>query len=292
MGSLGIIKNLRELEADTSKAAVAGAQTTAAAAAAAAAAANIPSMQHLKYHGTEMLDSASKKAKRELAEQKESEEEAKAILHAPFPSEIVNWTITDVSRWLDTLSLSQYKDAFREGAVDGEFLMELRPEDMSEVLGMTHKLHVRKVVLARNKLLPLSALERSKLESVIREDKIEKQRSDKDAGLPDDETVFSQARNGRLKRLTASLEAGFDVSKEDDHGNTLLCIACQNVNFPMVELLLNHRSNINHKNSGGNTPLHFAMAYDKEGTLGEYLIQHGADDSIENESGNSPYDGL
>ena len=38
--------------------------------------------------------------------------------------------------------------------------------------------------------------------------------------------------------------------------------------------------------------LHFALAFDKDGSLGEYLIEHGADDSIENIDGLTPYDGV
>lgn len=38
--------------------------------------------------------------------------------------------------------------------------------------------------------------------------------------------------------------------------------------------------------------LHFALAFDKYGSLGEYLIEHGADDSIENIDGLTPYDGV
>lgn len=40
------------------------------------------------------------------------------------------------------------------------------------------------------------------------------------------------------------------------------------------------------------TALHFALAFDKDGSLGEYLIEHGADDSIENIDGLTPYDGV
>ena len=34
------------------------------------------------------------------------------------------------------------------------------------------------------------------------------------------------------------------------------------------------------------------MAFDTDGQLGEYLIEHGADDTIENIDGLTPYDGL
>ena len=59
-----------------------------------------------------------------------------------------------------------------------------------------------------------------------------------------------------------------------------------------MEMLLLRGANINHQNAQGNTALHFALAFDPEGTLGEYLIERGADDSIENIDGLTPYDGL
>lgn len=58
--------------------------------------------------------------------------------------------------------------------------------------------------------------------------------------------------------------------------------------MPIIELLMHRGANINHKNSLGNTALHFAMSYDTSGTMGEYLINNGADDSIENKKGLSP----
>ena len=41
-----------------------------------------------------------------------------------------------------------------------------------------------------------------------------------------------------------------------------------------------------------NTALHYAMAYDPSGELGEYLIEKGADDTLENVFHLTPYDGL
>ena len=57
-------------------------------------------------------------------------------------------------------------------------------------------------------------------------------------------------------------------------------------------MLLDRRANINHQNNLGNTPLHYAMAYEPEGVLGEYLIGRGSDDMIENNEGLTPYDGI
>jgi ankyrin repeat protein len=60
----------------------------------------------------------------------------------------------------------------------------------------------------------------------------------------------------------------------------------------MVELLIFRGANINHQNAQGNTALHFALTFDSEGALGEYLIEHGADDTLENIHGLTPYDGV
>lgn len=44
-------------------------------------------------------------------------EEAKESQRHPFPTELSLWTVDDVCRWLDTLQLGEYKEAFREGKV-------------------------------------------------------------------------------------------------------------------------------------------------------------------------------
>ncbi|KAK1947931.1 Acyl-CoA-binding domain-containing protein 2 [Phytophthora citrophthora] len=300
--SLNMLKNLRDINADTTAAAITTTAETAATAAAAAAAANIAPVTAAFVKKTDrdaisnLLTTVSQRKQQELAQQQREEQDALAPgKQQPMPEELRAWTVDDVGRWLDSLSLPQYKAAFREGAVDGEFLIELRPEDMAEVLGVSHKLHVRKLMVARNKLLPLTAAERAQLDAVNHEANAARARGQEPAGDEvslEVDTVFSQARNGRMKRLVESLDAGFPIDSEDDKGNTLLLLACQNVNQKMVELLVTRRANINHRNAQGNTPLHFAMAYDGEGVLGEYLISHGADDTIENNSGLTAYDGL
>lgn len=58
--------------------------------------------------------------------------------------------------------------------------------------------------------------------------------------------------------------------------------------MPVVEFLVQRGANVNHSNATGNTPLHFAMSYDASGKMGEYLINNGADDTIENKQGLSP----
>ncbi|CAM9834425.1 unnamed protein product, partial [Sphacelaria rigidula] len=45
-------------------------------------------------------------------------DEAEESQRHPFPSEMSLWTVDDVGRWLDTLQLGEYKQAFREGKVN------------------------------------------------------------------------------------------------------------------------------------------------------------------------------
>ena len=82
------------------------------------------------------------------------------------------------------------------------------------------------------------------------------------------------------------------MDMEDEKGQTLLLVAAQNSNKRMVEMLLSRGAAINHQNTVGNTALHYAMAFDTDGLLGEYLIERGADDTIENGDGLTPYDGI
>ena len=148
--SLNMLQQLREMNADTTTAAVASSADAAAAAAAAATAANVPSIKHMKLGAEDVAMGTLKKKQANGCGGWPSKRPSKA---EPAP-EMRLWSVADVARWLDTLSLGQYKDAFRE-AVDGDFLLESREEDL-QVLGMEHKLHVRKVILGRDKLRPLS----------------------------------------------------------------------------------------------------------------------------------------
>lgn len=58
-------------------------------------------------------------------------------------------------------------------------------------IGMEHKLHLKKLLLARQKLTPLSAAEQSMASSVRREESATAARE----GIPDLDTAFSQARS-------------------------------------------------------------------------------------------------
>eukprot|EP01038_Epipyxis_sp_PR26KG_P011234 gene11234-15074_t len=288
--SLNMLKSLRDMNADTTSAAVSLSADAAATAASAAAAANLPNFKKLNLGANDFLEGSIQKKKAELAVSEKAEKEFNSTVSNPLPVNVRTWSVMDVSRWLDSLSLSQYGPAFVEASIDGPFLMELREEDLVQVLNVKHKLHVRKVLLSRDKLKPLTSKEKAMKEIVDEEDAADIAR--RDIGVPTLDTVFIQARNGRIKRVEESLNLGFGIESEDERGNTLLLIAAQNRNKRLVEMLLIRGANINHQNAQGNTALHFALAFDSEGILGEYLIEHGADDTIENIDGLTPYDGV
>ena len=179
---------------------------------------------------------------------------------------------------------------FRDAAVDGEFLLELTEDDLEEVLDIEHKLHRRKIMLSREKYR-INMSFSSTADTIIEKDVKQVSFNEEKVEISHD-VVFSQVRHGRLKRFEESLNDGFDINAEDEYGNSLLMVAVQNRHIKIVEQLLQRGAFVNHINNSGNTALHFAFAYDTSGLLPQFLIENGADDSIENINGLSPYDGI
>ena len=62
------------------------------------------------------------------------------------------WSVDDVARWLQTLSLGQYREAFVDAAVDGAFLYDLDDDDLRNTLGIEHRLHRKKILNMTTKL--------------------------------------------------------------------------------------------------------------------------------------------
>lgn len=314
--SLNMLKSLRDMNADTTSAAVALAAEASSTAAASANAANLPIVMkniggvsqglagaQINMGGQTFVDVTNRKKEHEVKQAIEAQKDfanQQNMAHN-LPSNVAHWTLDDVSVWLDTISLGQYKESFMEASIDGPFLLELREEDLVEVLHIKHKLHVRKLLVMRERLKPLSQEEKEKLKIVQRERDADYRRiginsevdnfDEEGTGVPFLETVFSQARNNRIKRVEESLNMGFQIDSEDEKGNTLLIIAAQNRNKKLVEMLVARGARINHQNTAGNSALHYAMQLDTEGIIAEYLISQGADDTLENLQGLTPYDG-
>ena len=173
--------------------------------------------------------------------------------------------------------------------------MELTAADMRDVLKIEHQLHRKKIITMREKLKPLTASElriRNELDEEKRAERRRVGNAPETNKAPSVSQVFMHARNGRKQRVELAMNKGFDANSEDGNGNTLLIVAAQQVNIGLCEMLIKRDARVNHQNSHGNTALHYAMAYDPSGDLGEFLIANGADDMIENQWGLSPYDGI
>jgi len=109
--------------------------------------------------------------------------------------------------------------------------------------------------------------------------------------------AFSLCRNERRGELTKVLEGGFNTQAVDLFGNNLLHVAasCSTTPVSLGSLIINSCSDaallMNAKNNVGNTPLHFAIYYGNS-DFAEMLIGVGASETIANEEGLTPWEGL
>ena len=282
------------------------------------------------------------------------------------------WDIDDVIEWLDkVIRLKQYETMFRDGAVDGSFLLALTDEDLRYSLGVEHKLHRKKILLHINQLKhtskDLQSMNKEKIneeilntgntfasstvptmngaesglnrdqtfsmvpaipESPRREREYMSPKKFNDLDLNEHvplEELFSWARHyHNYEKFKQALDKAFkqdklfdkmdiraqyvedmgtiytdiynqdklNINATDEHGNTLLHVAAQNGNLRSARLLLQKGAYVNHQNRQGQTAAHFAMAYNFF-DFGSWLFDKGgADDTIMNVYGLTPYDGL
>jgi len=178
-------------------------------------------------------------------------------------------------------------------------LLELTEDDLISAIGIEHKLHRKKILVTRDRLRhtsivlknskPLSDAEENLVVGSLLPSVTLTSAATKNSDV---RTVFSHVRHRRIAALEKIFEQGLDVNIKDDQGNSLLMVAVQNKNTTLVDILLRRGARINEVNKNGNSALHFALAYDTTGQLAQFLIEHGADDTIENNLGLTPYDGL
>lgn len=107
----------------------------------------------------------------------------------------------------------------------------------------------------------------------------------------DPRQVFSAARHGRHKEVEASLQAGFDPMFQDQFGNTLFHVACQNGNKRIAKAAIKYGGDMDAVNAKGNTGLHFLFAYGYP-DIAEYFIEKGASEDVLNDSGKGPREGI
>lgn len=86
----------------------------------------------------------------------------------------------------------------------------------------------------------------------------------------------------------------FHINKCDEHGNTLMHVAAQNGNMKIAMFLIRKGANSNHQNKQGQTPGHFAVAYQFYDFASWLFDPDGGkgNDLLTNIYGLGPYDGL
>jgi len=82
---------------------------------------------------------------------------------------VSSWSVEDVSKWLQTISLGQYTEAFIDAAIDGEFLYDLNDDDLKNTLGIEHRLHRKKILGSVHRLKMAEAQKDSRLASLLKE---------------------------------------------------------------------------------------------------------------------------
>lgn len=296
---------------------------------------------------------------------------------------VESWSISDVSRWLTSISLSQYQSAFQEGAVDGSLLCELTDDDLRNTLGVEHRLHRKKILFSirclknyaneaqmsqhqhlfgnaqtrpstgqsiQSVMSPTDSLYGSE-EVITKESNANRNRHDdypnlsspkaeKSNSVLDILTPSNRDKSGiplcdinqlrawvrhqkhenirdalfhvadipfhsRNLRLQFVEEIGtaytdqyerepFNLNRVDEHGNTLMHITAQTGNIRIGKLLVRKGANPNHQNKQGQTPGHFAVAYQFY-EFASWLFDEkggGANDLLTNIFDLGPYDGL
>jgi hypothetical protein len=103
--------------------------------------------------------------------------------------------------------------------------------------------------------------------------------------------MLSKCRHNQYEAVVGVLGKGVPINAQDEHGNTLLHVACQNGRMKIAKMCIDSGADVNIQNDGGNAPLHFCVTYGYL-KLGGYLVAKGASTKIKNKSGLEPYDGL
>ncbi len=100
--------------------------------------------------------------------------------------------------------------------------------------------------------------------------------------------IQEAARQGNRDKVQELLESNPElVATKDSNGRTPLHLAAWQGHRDAVELLLNHKSDVNARDKAGDTPLHLAAGHGAQETV-ELLLARGAEVNAEDELGMTP----
>ena len=173
-------------------------------------------------------------------------------------------------------------------------LFHLDDQDLITTLRIESNLDRRKILWSIEKMKNIKFVKKDNDYDILssQEDTTVSCKDEASEKIPSVDDFFDEVQKGRLRSLQESVNNGFDVNLTNGNGDTPLMIAILHGNRKLIDFLVHKGANVNHVNINGNSALHFALAYDKTGQIGEYLIEKGADDSIKNSNVLTPYEGL
>jgi len=108
---------------------------------------------------------------------------------------------------------------------------------------------------------------------------------------PNVKEVLSFARHGKRDEVEEALQAGYPIDANDELGNTLLIVSCQNGQKKIAKMAADAGADLNKQNNGGNTALHFLYTFGYQ-ELATYFEGLGADTNIKNKLGLACREGI
>ena len=212
------------------------------------------------------------------------------------------WSVDDVARWLQTLSLGQYREAFVDAAVDGAFLYDLDDDDLRNTLGIEHRLH-RKKILNMTTKLRASEQERNKQMRVFMQtgqtgvaaagatplDQYSKTGAAEgdEAAVEEEEKpldfdeVMALVRHGKVSRLKDALAP---IAKKKFDPAIVKVPYVEDFGTAYVDAYERETFNLNKVNEHGNTMLHVA-AQNGNVKIAKLLVEKGANPNHQNKGG-------
>ncbi|EQC39623.1 hypothetical protein SDRG_03054 [Saprolegnia diclina VS20] len=218
------------------------------------------------------------------------------------------WSVLDVGRWLDTMALGTYKQAFTDGTVDGALLYDLNDHDLRYSLGIEHDLHRKKILQAVDRLKAAEGKTKERLYAAespapsalpdaaptVASAPVASTTTaappvlapaDVDPGLPKLAVQFdelcSMARNGKLKALKEALARWPDVPFDKLSVKTQCVLGAGTIYDDSLARLAFH---VNLSDEHGNTLLMLA-AQNNGLKVAQFLVSKGANPNHQNHQG-------